>query len=105
MRSKHLAGIMVQDISFDDFLDSCGLGRNPLMTAIGNALGIGPPVTVPNFVEETTTDRWTNMTNATNVTSSSSSVLRPSAGNTVNAAVVWGTLWIVGLVLNRNVLL
>jgi chitinase len=39
--TKGLGGTMVWDISMDDFSNSCGEGKNPLMTAIWNTLNGG----------------------------------------------------------------
>ena len=38
---KGLGGVMVWDMSMDDFHNTCSQGVNPLMTAISNTLGVG----------------------------------------------------------------
>lgn len=38
--SRHLGGAVVWDISMDDFQNSCGTGRNPLLTSLSRTLNV-----------------------------------------------------------------
>ena len=41
-QDKGLGGVMVWDISQDDFLDKCGNGINPLLNTIATLIGLPP---------------------------------------------------------------
>ena len=82
--SKGLGGIMVWDISMDDFHNSCAAGTNPVSTAIYNALkGTSPttttasPVTATSAVT-TTTKATTTITKAATTTTKAGTTTKSS---------------------------
>ena len=50
IKSNGLGGAMIWSLETDDFLGKCGLGNNPLLTAIRTSLnGEGPVIIVISF--------------------------------------------------------
>lgn len=49
IKSRGLGGIMIWDISMDDFRNKCGQGYNPMLTAIYNTMNISPSLNEFNF--------------------------------------------------------